>query len=244
MLQIIYKRLLLSAILAFVLSISIFAQSGNLPYVDGRFIHFGFSLGMSSMDFGITPSRDSIGTGAEKKVYDMGVSDLNPGFSVGIITDMRLNRYLNLRFTPTLNLESRKLFYQIVDSKAKPTTLSITSIPVCLPIYLKYSAERKENYRPYVIWGGGIALDLGRNTTTDMMLLKPLDFYTEFGVGCDIYFSFFKLSPELKFAVGFNNLVTPLDQRVAGTITTENEYYTLALSKLTSRMLTLTFNFE
>ncbi len=240
MLQINHKKLIFTALLVLTLSFPSFAQNGNLPYVDTKFIHFGFSLGMGTMDFGITPSRESIGT----KVYEIGVSSLTPGFSVGIITDMRLNRYLNLRFTPTLNLESRKLTYKVVGDATNSKSLSITSIPVCLPIYLKYSAERKENYRPYLIWGGGVAVDLGRNTTTDMMLLKPIDFYTEFGVGCDIYFSFFKLAPELKFAVGLNNLVTPLDKRVSGTITPENEFYTLAISKLTSRMLTLTFNFE
>ena len=241
MLQIIYKRLLLSALLAFVLSISIFAQSGNLPYVDQKFIHFGFSLGANTMDFGLTQSNDSIVVGNNKKVYSVGVTTLKPGFSVGIISDMRLNRYLNLRFTPTLHFSERQITYKTTGFR---DSISITSIPVCIPLFLKYSAERKDNYRPYVIWGGGIALDLGRNTTTDMMLLKPLDFYTEFGVGCDIYFSFFKLAPELKFAVGFNNLVTPIEQRVSGTITSENEFYTRALSKLTSRMLTLTFNFE
>lgn len=205
-----------------------FSQIGNLPYVDDKFIHFGFSLGFNSMDFGIKTSSDSMG---------VDVSTMKPGFSVGIISDMRLNRYLNLRFTPTLHLAERQLNYK---SPGFRDSLNINSIPIALPVYLKYSAERKGNYRPYVLWGVGTYYDLGRKTSDVKLILKPIDFYTEFGVGCDFYFSFFKLSPELKFALGFNDMLThdfvpakPADA-----------FYTQAISKLTSRMLTLSFNFE
>lgn len=233
-------RLKITIILVFLFVSRFFSsaqEGGNLPYVDYKFLHFGFSLGINFMDYGIKTSGDSI----NGKVYDARVSFLNPGFSVGMISDMRLSRYLNLRFTPTLQLGQRQLnFYATGFSDS----IINTSIPICLPIYLKYSAERKGNYRPYLIWGGGMYLDLGRKTTEDMVLLKPLDFYTEFGVGCDIYYSFFKLAPELKFALGFNNMLTPVDQRDAGFITPANNFYTRALTKLTSRVLTLTFNFE
>jgi hypothetical protein len=112
-----------------------------------------------------------------------------------------------------------------------------------LPIYLKYSSERKGNFRPYLIWGGGISIDLGTNTE-DPVLLKPVDYYTEFGVGCDIYFSFFKLCPELKYSVGFNDMFVPLGKRTAGQVRPNQLFFSEALSKLTSRMFTLTFNFE
>lgn len=228
----------ISILLFFILSLSSTKAQGNLPYVDGKFIHFGFSLGFNSLDFGIKPSLDSI----DGKVYNADVSGLQPGFSVGIISDMRLNRYLNLRFTPTLHFGSRVLTYT-ADNNISSQSVSITSIPINLPLLLKYSAERKNNYRPYLIWGGGVGIDLSTDQTKPV-LLKPLNFYTEFGAGCDIYFSFFKLAPELKFALGFNNLLTPLDQRFAGDIKEEDKKFTNALSKLTSRMLTLSFNFE
>ena len=231
------KNILIPAILIFAFTIPALSQNGNLPYVDQKLIHFGFLLGMNTMDFGVTQSRDTIGG----KVYDVGVSQLKPGFSVGIISDLRLSRYLNLRFTPTLHFADRQLTFKSIGFR---DSLNITSIPICIPLYLKYSAERKDNYRPYLIWGAGIYYDLGRKATDDLVLLKPIDFYTEFGVGCDIYFPFFKLAPELKFALGFNDMLTPIAQRDVGYITLEKQFYTLAISKLTSRMLTLTFNFE
>ena len=202
-------------------------SQGNLLYVDDKPIHFGFSLGMNLMDFGVTPS-DSARVGT-----------LNPGFSVGIITDLRLSRYLNLRCTPTLHFGERKLDFSF---KNGVESTSVTSIPITLPFYLKFSAERKDNYRPYLIAGGGMYVNLSRDQTKGIVL-QPLDYFTEFGVGCDIYFSFFKLSPELKYSIGFNNMLTPMDQRGNPTTSTDIKF-TNALSKLTSKMLTLTFNFE
>jgi hypothetical protein len=199
---------------------------GNLSYVDQKQFHFGYSLGINMMDFGITSLSDNVR-----------VSSLKPGFSVGVITDLRLNRYLNLRFNPTLNFGERELSYDNDSVK-----ITIQSIPICFPIYLKYSAERKGNYRPYLLWGGGVAIDLATNKENPV-LLKPFEYYTEFGVGCDLYFSFFKLCPELKYSIGFNNVFVPLDKRDAN-ISDANKRFSNALTRLTSHMLTLSFNFE
>jgi hypothetical protein len=230
------KKFLIPLFILLLFDFSSKAQ-GNLPYVDDRLFHFGFSLGLGVFHFGVTPSLKS----ADNNVYNVQVSSLNPSLSVGIVSDLRLNRYLNLRFTPTLMFGERTLTYNYDGAKSNLTT-SISSIPICMPVYLKYSADRKKNYRPYLLWGGGAYLDLGRNKDNPV-LLKPLDFYTEFGVGCDLYFSFFKLAPELKFALGFNNVLTPIDERNTGN-SEDNKLYSTPLSKLTSRMLTLSFNFE
>ena len=221
------KKYLLLGI--FVLGIGTASRAeGNLPYVDEKLIHFGFLLGVNAMDFSVTP-RDSAR-----------VSTLKPGFTVGIIGDLRLNRYLNLRFTPTLYFGERELRYSF---KSGNDSVSISSIPICLPVYLKYSAERKGNYRPYLIFGGGVSFDLATNSNTDSpVTLRPLDFYTEFGVGCDIYFSFFKLAPELKYSIGFGNILVPGSERVG--LTQANQRFSNALNKLTSKMITLSFNFE
>ena len=207
---------------------------GNLPYVDQKLIHFGFLLGVNSMDFGIKSANG-------KTINDsVRVQTLKPGFTVGIITDLRLNRYLNLRFTPTLHFSERQLIYNFDPPK---NTISISSIPICFPIYLKYSAERKDNYRPYIIWGGGVSYDLSaKSNSDDPVLLKPINFYTEFGVGCDIYFSFFKLSPELKYSIGLNDILVH-DPKQAG-LAEADKKYSRVLYNLTSRMITLSLNFE
>ena len=209
---------------------SVCRAEGNLPFVDEILIHFGFLLGINTMDFRVSPN-DSARVSLQK-----------PGFTVGIISDLRINRYLNLRFIPSLHFGERQLNYPF--KIGNDTSLNISSIPICFPVYLKYSAERKGNYRPYLIGGVGVSYDLATNSNSDNpVTLKPLDVYTEFGVGCDIYFSFFKLSPELKYSIGFNNIIVPIDNR-PGLKNTPKAQFTTAISKLASRMLTLTFNFE
>lgn len=209
---------------------------GNLPYVDDKFIHFGFSVGTGTFDYGVTANTDSISSAA--------VSSLIPSLSVGIIGDMRLARYLNLRLTPTLYFGSRNIHYKTLTGEDKYT--DVFSIPFNFPLLLKYSAERKDNYRPYLLWGGGVGFELN-NDNENPILLKPINYYTEFGVGCDIYFSYFKLCPELKFALGLNDVLVHFSERKAkGTLPSDNEkfFYTGALNSLTSKLITLSFNFE
>ncbi len=202
---------------------------GNLPFVDDKDLHFGFSLGLNFMDFAVIPAAID---------NDISVKSIIPGFSVGAISDLRLNRYFNLRFTPTLMLNQRNLNYK--DS----TTANLLSVPMYLPLYLKYSSERTGNFRPYLIGGGGIWFDWGRNKEKTV-LLRPFDVLVEAGVGCDIYFPFFKLAPELKFSLGLNNMVTPMSEREEGALLNpETIKHTNAIHKLTTRMISLTFNFE
>ncbi|NDV47110.1 PorT family protein [Paludibacter sp. 221] len=212
-------------------------SQGNLPYYDDRPIHFGFSLGINTMDFGVSLSHQAIDDLGN--VYLAETSNLIPGFSAGIITDLRLNRYLNLRFTPTINFSERRLTYRLEEGTEKEKQ-DVFSIPLMLPLHLKYSAERVHNFRPYILAGGGGYIDFARDHERNI-LLKPFDYYLEFGFGCDIYFSFFKFAPELKFAIGFNNMLTPSSEREAGSY---DRKYVDSISKLTTRMLTLTFNFE
>lgn len=227
------KITLLSLVIVFVSLAKLNAQ--NSYHGDDKILHFGFSLGLNTMDFGVTPSlMDINGT-----VYHADVSSLKPGFSVGIVSDLMLTRYLNLRFTPTMHIGDRELSYN--NGLVNPEIVS--SVLVSVPLYVKYSSERYGNLRPYLIGGGGAYVDLGRDNSLPI-LLRTFDPFIEVGVGCDIYFSFFKLAPELKLALGFNNMLTPLDERDTGSMRDSDKVYTQALSKLTSRLITLTFNFE
>lgn len=215
----------------------------NNPYVDDKLVHFGFSLGMNFMSFGVTDSQTEI----NGEVYHARVSTLMPGFSVGFITDLRLCRYLNLRCTPTLHFGSRTLNYvtesgnSVHGSPGNGSTTDQLSMPIAIPLYLKWSAAREGNYRPYVIGGGGVSYNITRDHERPV-LLKGLDYFVEIGFGCDLYLRWFKLCPEIKYQIGFANVLTPVDGRAE--ITEQDMFYTNALKCLNSRMLTITFNFE
>ena len=215
----------------------------NNPYVDDKLIHFGFSLGMNLMAFGVTDTQDSI----NGEVYHARVSTLMPGFSVGFITDLRLCRHLNLRFTPTLHFGQKTITYKsasgnpVKGSSGNGNKAEVLSLPISLPLYLKWSAEREKNYRPYLIFGGGAAFDFGGQKERPIYQQR-WDYFISFGFGCDFYLRWFKLCPEIKYQIGFKNALTPIEQRPQ--LAAEDEFYTRAIKRLSNQMLTISFNFE
>jgi len=206
--------------------------------VDYKTLHFGFTLGTNVMDFGFTQSHMEI----DGKVYNADVSMLMPGFMVGVIGDVRLSNNFNFRLVPALHLADRTISYsnnvddEIIQTSVKSTILSI-------PAYIKFSAPRINNYRPYLLVGGGVMFDLGGDRQMPV-LLDMTDYFIDFGVGCTFYFNYFRFSPELKFALGFNDMLVPTSERSGDVLMPSNRKYSDAISRLTSRMLTICFNFE
>ena len=210
----------------------------NLPMVDYKTLHFGFALGANIMDFGFTQSKQEI----DGKVYNADVSRVIPGFMVGVIGDVRLSNNFNFRFVPALHLADRTISYsnnvddEIINTSVKSTILSV-------PAYIKFSAPRINNYRPYLMAGGGVMFDLAGDRQMPVLLART-DYFVDFGVGCTFYFGYFRFSPELKFALGFNDMLIPWSERPNDVLLPADRKYSDAISRLTSRMLTICLNFE
>lgn len=232
------KKLIL--IYLFILSVFCLKAQNNLTDLDYKVFRFGFLLGTNMMDLKINHSEKD----QDGKIYYADISDLTPGFTIGLITDLRLHRYFNLRFTPSLLLGNRILNYSTLDPSTGILTpdkkVNIFSLPVELPLMIRYSAERWGNYKPYIQTGFGTYFDLGRDELKDVTL-NIADFYITMGAGCDLYFKFFKLSPELRINLGLTNVLSPKAQ-TAGTAI--NLKYTNALTSLNSRIIVLSFNIE
>jgi hypothetical protein len=214
-----------------------FGHVRNLINADNKLYHFGFILGLNAMDF--NPSQSgAIATDDGKRWYG-DVTDFGTGFTVGIISDLRLGEYFNLRFNPVLLFNDRKLHF--VDEDGNPgEDADVKSDIIDFPLLVKMRAQRMGNYRPYLLCGPAATIDLGRSKDCNI-LLKQMDYGIEFGFGCDIYLTYFKLGPEFKMFLGMNNMLDTDRPDLEGS---KQMKYTQALSKLTSRMFTLTFNFE
>lgn len=209
----------------------------NRPYIDDKLFHFGFSIGLNFMHYGTPDSEEEI----NGEIYQVGMPSMMPGFSVGFISDLRLSRHLNLRFCPALHFGTRTLVYKPLSDPDRRIRTDVLSLPLTIPLYLKWSAEREMNYRPYVIAGGGASFDFGADRDK-VILQKRLDWFVEVGFGCDFYFRWFKLCPQLTYSIGFNNVLMPVSERPE--LPLQDEFYTRALKKLLNRQITLTFNFE
>jgi len=226
----------------------------NLTTFDDKLIHFGFTLGVNSTDFGFThfnvigDNPDFVAenvngvpiTGTEKIRAD--ISTLTPGFTVGIVTNLRLSESFDLRFLPGMSFGERKLSYSIpiqdINDLGNKSFYSIKSTFLDFPLLLKYKSRKMNNQRPYLIAGGAYRIDISKSGTEDLVRLKPFSSYIEAGVGWDTYLQFFRLSTELKFSFGLNNV---LDN---GPKDTQAQVYSNAFSKLSSNIFTLSFHFE
>ncbi len=226
------------------------ASAQNNPYVDDKLIHFGFSLGMNFMSFGVTDSEEPVYNPKldRTEIYHARVSSMMPGFTVGFVSDLRMSRHLNLRFCPALSFSQRTLTY--IGESGEPVSsmsgkhnnkIEILSIPIAIPLYIKWSAEREKNFRPYLIGGGGVEFNVYRDSERPVML-KSFDYFVEVGVGCDLYFEWFKWCPQITYRIGFADILTHVDENIY--LLPDEAFYTAALRKLTSRMICITFNFE
>ena len=228
----------------------------NRPYIDDKLIHFGFSLGVNFMSFSTPETLDPVSgmiqngdhvSFFEDEILHARVTYMLPGFSVGFITDLRLCKYLNLRFCPGMQFTSRTLTYKtesgnpVKGSMNNGASVDVLAMPVYLPLYLKFSAMREGNFRPYVIAGGGASFNVSRDREKPV-LLNLMDYFAEIGFGCDFYFSWFKFCPEITYRIGFGNQLCPLDGRME--VAPQDAFYTNALSRLTNHCICLTFNFE
>ena len=223
----------------------------NRPYVDDKLFHFGFQLGINFSSFSVTDSELEIVNPVnpeKKEIYHSRVSSILPGLNVGFVSDLRLCKYLNLRFCPGIQFTSRTLTYKTESGNPVEGTpgkfgssIDVLAMPVYLPLFLKFSAEREGNYRPYVIAGGGVSFNVSRDREKPV-LMNLMDYFCEVGFGVDLYFQWFKFCPEITYRIGFADQLCPVEGRME--LAPQDAFYTNAISRLTNHCICLTFNFE
>jgi hypothetical protein len=220
------------------LSASLFAQKQkvqNQPYGDHRLYHFGITVGVNFQDLILTNN----GVPTNSETWYATIPNYTPGLSVGLLMDMYLNPFMNLRLSPALHFGDKN-FEFVEPATGQHVNSMVRSSYITLPLDLKIRSLRLNNYRPYVIAGVFGALDLGLKKD-DLILLKPFDYGFTIGLGCDFYLPIVKIAPELRFSFGLADLIehnrTDLTEK-------DKEKYSKAISKGISRMITLTFNFE
>jgi hypothetical protein len=117
---------------------------------------------------------------------------------------------------------------------------AVKSTYLAMPVDVKWSAQRFNNYRPYVVAGLAPMVDLTVKRQR-ALLVQRADVALEVGLGCDFYLPFFKLIPELKFCFGLTDVLV----KDRNDLTDKNLLkYTQSLGGAANRMVVLTFYFE
>lgn len=239
------KHLGLVLILTMVCS-NAFAQSKafgvpNLLKYDKKLFHFGFLIGYNQSNFLINSQAMSNDHDTLNIINTRGYS----GFNLGIVTDLRMGKYFDLRFIPTLSFIDRSVIYNDNHSleyhqNTNPNNNVAGAVYMDLPLMVKLKSSRMlNNIRAYVLAGAQYSLDLTSiskktsNIQGYVLRLYPGDFMGLAGVGFDFYCTYFKFSTELRMGFGMRNLLVPNEDIHATTI-----------NSLKSKMLQISFTFE
>jgi len=203
--------------LVLLISGNMFGQALNKPFYDyDRWIHFGFTIGFNYSTLKYDPSLLKYAQNQVLSVSSQG----NPGITLGAVADWHvgskksyLREHFDIRAIPSLVLSERDIKFTFVGDSI--VTKTIESAFVELPIMIKLKSDRVGNTRFYAIGGGNFAYDLSstanaiKNPKDPKISLYPTNYSYEFGAGLDLYFPYFKFSPEIKVSQGINNVLVP-----------------------------------
>lgn len=209
----------------------------NRPYADLKRWHLGFSVGAHFQDLSFT-HNGYVTPDGQRWVAE--VPSFSPGFCVNILGDLRLHKYVNLRFSPGMYFGSKGVTMIDYNSDLKRTQ-NVKSAYVTLPLDVKLSGERMRNVRPYFTAGAMATFDVSKKRSETLMF-NSSDLYLTVGLGLDFYLPFFKLDPEIKFCFGLTDILR--HDRPDLEDDPDTFKMTQSLKKVKSNMVVLTFYFE
>ena len=184
------------------------AQQIN-PLYDRKPFRFGFALMGSTAKLKFTLNDNNLHYDSLQKIESV----YYPGFGLGGLVNVRLGDYWDLRTMMNIQFARRDMNYYFKDDNLKTAELEATYLE--LPLTFEYKSERHNNIRMYVL--GGVTYrydftsdwDTDRSNTKPIVAIYPNTFSYDVGVGLDIYYEFFKFSPEIKLSNGLGNQLVP-----------------------------------
>jgi Outer membrane protein beta-barrel domain len=204
----------------------------NLENFDKDRVYWGYFLGFNSYDFKIEYKQD--------QPVDI-IQTRTTGFNVGLVGDIRLQEFINLRFEPGLYYAQRDLvfpgFTRPLDSERQ-----VKSTYIHFPLLVKFSSLRTGNIRPYIEGGASATLNLSSNSKSkddnlqQRFRVKSWTTNYELGLGIDFYLEYFKFSPSIRGIFGLNDeLIRDNDP---------NSPYTSNIASMKTRAIFINFTFH
>ena len=227
----------------------------NLPKFDLEPYHFGFILAANQMQLTWKPvegfqdilwENKDFGNDLPANVSHARIIEINtqpvPGFAVGIVGNLRLGQYFDMRFIPTLALGDRSIIYKIEPldkSTAFEIKKSMPSTSVDFPLHIKYRSSRHNNFAAYLIGGGKYSIEMAStkkiqsNNNDVPVKIDRHDLAAEAGAGLDFYTPYFKFGVEAKMSYGILDILV------------KDQYaYSRSLERLNNKVFQLSFTFE
>ncbi len=193
----------------------------HLQTFDEKPLHYGYFLGFNNFGYQIQyKSNYSVPGNRNFPNNERGLNlpniELikNTGFNVGLIGDLRLNKYLNLRLEPGLYYTQRDLIYPDATSgltNDEDYLREVKSTYIHIPLLIKFSAKRINNFKPYLVGGISTSFNLSSNEKnnddnySNVFRVTSQSFNYEIGFGIDFYLVYFKFSPSIRGIFSIQN---------------------------------------
>ena len=217
------------------LTISIFILAINISHaqnwgggIDDERFNWGFSFQYIVSEYKLTKVKDwrkpFFDIDQANYVTDTLTSISSPnsaGFGIGFVVNARITSNVDVRFTPALVFNDRLLNYTYVEpgtfNAGNPLIQKkVQATMVDFPLGLKVKSDRLMNIRAYMLGGLKYSVDLASGKKSNDDAVAPVNkliknqrgfLSYEAGLGFDIYFEYFKMSPEVKLSYSFNDIL-------------------------------------
>nr|WP_316928973.1 porin family protein [Aquimarina agarivorans] len=214
---------------------------------DKQRFRWGYYLGFNSLDFKIDYTADRINTLAD------GVTPTSPdtqdivtnkalGFNVGLIGNLRINDYLDLRTEPGVIFNTRELFFPNLGPQNSDQIREVQTTAVHIPLLLKLSTKRLNNFKPFVVGGVSASINLSSNEknpddNSSGQFRTATNFYSyELGFGIDFFLPYFKFTPSIRGVFSTTDEIIQDED--------PNSNYTKQIDKLSTRGVFINFTFQ
>lgn len=212
----------------------------NIENFDKQFLTWGYFLGFNSYDFNFDYYEDLKDIQVEKTI----------GFNVGLIGDMRINEFVNIRLEPGLYVTKRNLYFdpsffdniEFADLNDSDLLREVNSTYIHIPLLVKLSTKRVNNFKPFIVGGISTALNLSSNENNpddnyngEFRTKKNMFFY-ELGFGIDFYLYWFKFTPSIRGVFAINDELVRDDD--------PNSPWTGNVATMKSRGIFVNFTFQ
>jgi len=199
--------------------------------VDDEKLHFGFTFQYTGTSYKVKkkvdwrdpyyshldpPSKPTPLTDSLNAMY----SKSSPGFGIGFVVNGRLSNHIDVRLTPTLVFTDRLMEYDysapVYNTAFSNVEKKVIATMVEFPLGIKIKSNRRNNFRAYMLYGAKYSMDIASKKKSDdseldeeYKYLKNRKSYwsAEAAFGMDLYFEYFKMSPEIKLSYSLNDIL-------------------------------------
>lgn len=203
---------------------------------DKQKLRWGYYLGLNSLDFDFNYI-------AEQANIPMEFQDIETikqtGFNVGLIGNLRINDHLDIRTEPGVIFNTRTLVFPLIE---EDNEREIATTAVHLPLLLKISTKRLNNFKPFIVGGVSTSINLSSNQNnpddnfSGQFRTKTNFSSYEIGFGIDFFLPYFKFTPTIRGVFSMTDELVRDDD--------PDSPYTSLIDKMETRGLFINFTFQ